>query len=278
MTNGAADPLFGVRSKIERAKQHIVDLDGTLRAFYDSNPYRVSHKRDPQSRKLVYYVKSVEATPPRIALVAGDAIQNLRGSLDHLAYQLLLVGTAGRPTPRQIKKVAFPIYDSAAKYVAESPGKVEGMRQDAIDAINAAEPYHGGNGQQLWTIHALNNIDKHRLLIAVGSAFKSVNLGAYMQASMQKLHDSLPEDHPFQGTVFPVLDFYVRPADRLCPLKVGDELFIGSPDDEVNEKMQFTFDVVLSEPQIVQSEPLIETLHQLANVVDGIVTQFTAFL
>jgi hypothetical protein len=70
----------------------------------------------------------------------------------------------------------------------------------------------------------------------------------------------------------PMLDLFMRPADTMFPLKVGDELFIDAVDAEVNEKMQFRFNVALSEPQIIEAKSLIETLHQMANLVEGIVT------
>jgi hypothetical protein len=84
--------------------------------------------------------------------------KNLRSGLDHLAYALFMVGprgTSGSPA----KHVYFPISDDSTKYVAESRGKVKGMRRDAIDAINAVKPYKGGN-DTLWVLHKLNNVDK----------------------------------------------------------------------------------------------------------------------
>ena len=45
------------------------------------------------------------------------------------------------------------------------------MRKDAVDAIDAIKPYKGGN-DTLWRLHGLNNIDKHRLLITVGLAYR----------------------------------------------------------------------------------------------------------
>lgn len=72
--------------------------------------------------------------------------------------------------------------------------------------------------------------------------------------------------------------FHVRTADRLFPLKAGDELFIDAPDAEVNEKMQFRFDVAFGEPQIIEGEPLLETLYQFARLVSGIIPKFEPLL
>jgi len=109
-----------VRLKIERAKEHIGDLDVAVRAFWESRPYEVSTKRDDQTRKLIYYASKVERTPDRLATITGDIIQNLRSALDHLAYQLFLVGTNGKVSGRH---VYFPIFADSKEYMAESPRK-----------------------------------------------------------------------------------------------------------------------------------------------------------
>ena len=75
-----------------------------------------------------------------------------------------------------------------------------------------------------------------------------------------------------------MIDFYVKPADRMFPLKAGDELFIDAPNVKVNEKMQFVFEVAFGEPQIVEGEPLLKTLHEFTNLVDGIITSFRPLL
>jgi hypothetical protein len=259
-----ADRLLGVRLKIERAKQHVVDLDVALRAFYESSPYKVGAKRDPQTRKLVYYVTSVEATPATISLIAGDALQNLRSALDQLAWQLV---EANRGTPG--RQTSYPVYKGANEYMAGRQAKVQGMSQAAVDLIDATKPYKGGN-DALWMLNELNNIDKHRLLLTVGARYGSVNVGADLQREMQRLWGS--------KQILPAMDIYLTPENRLCPLKAGDELYTTAPDAEVNEKMDFRFEVALSEPQVAEGEPLLETLHQLVQLVEGVVAQFAHLL
>jgi hypothetical protein len=56
---------------------------------------------------------SVRDTPVGVAALTGDVLNNLRSALDHLAYQLVLVGTGDvAPTWR----VYFPIADDAKAY------------------------------------------------------------------------------------------------------------------------------------------------------------------
>ncbi len=121
---------------------------------FDANPYKVGAKHDPQTRKLIYYVASVEPTPECLPLIAGDAIQNLMSALDHLAYQIVCSDTADNPpNPNWIY---FPIADDAAKYEAVKRGKIKGARQETFDAIDALKPYKGGN-DLLWILYKLKN-------------------------------------------------------------------------------------------------------------------------
>ncbi len=265
----ADESLAAIRVKIDRAKHHIRDLEGQVSAFLDTKPYKVGAKRDPKTRKPIYYIVSVSETPISIASTTGDAFQNLRSALDHLAYRLVVIGL-GNP-PNRPEYIAYPIADSQAQYPSLRDGKVKGARQDAKNAIDATKPYPGGN-DALWRLHKLNNIDKHRLLLTVGSAFGSVNLGAEVHRLMTK---AFPERHIASIAPPPL---FIRPADRLFPLKAGDELYIGGVDHEINEKMEFRFNVAFGEPGIIEGEPLLETLHQMTDLVDGLIRGFKSLL
>ncbi len=255
--------LKQVTLKVKRAKEHISDLDREIREFLKADPYKVGTKYDPETRKLIYYVSGVRPTPECLALIAGDAVQNLMSALDHLAYQLVLSDTRDNPPNKRV--IYFPIADNASDYEAKKQGKMKGARQETFDAIDAIKPYKGGN-DPLWNLCRLNNIEKHRLLITVGSMFESLDIGADISALMQKM---VPDIN------FPTLSAFFKPSDVLFPLKEGDELLIGAPDEKVNQQMQFRFDVALNEPEIGEPKPLLQTVHQLAALVEGVVTALT---
>ncbi len=221
------DRLRQITLKVQRAKKHVSDLDSEIMAFLKTNPYKIATEHDANTRKLVYYLASVDPTPDCLPLLAGDAIQNLMSALDHLAYQLVCSDTGD--CPPKPSRIYFPIADSPEEYESRKHRKIEGARQETIDAIDALKPYKGGN-DALWVLYRLNNIEKHRLLITVGSMFQSLNLGAHISKIMA---DSFP------GKRFPALSAFFKPANVLFPLKMGDKLFIDAPDAEPNENLQF---------------------------------------
>jgi hypothetical protein len=200
----ADERLSLIWPKIERAKQHVLHLNGAIDAFGKTNPYAVSTKRDPQTRKLVYYVSRVDPVPLQISAIAGDITNNLRTALDYLHQHLLMVGT-GSNVPSKGKDASFYIdgHPDPNHYKTSAPGKVKGLRQDAIDALNRLEPYKRGKGNDFWILNELNNIDKHRALVMVGSAYRSMSFWPIMQRLIQ--------DHPG----FPVISDDARPCGRI---------------------------------------------------------------
>jgi hypothetical protein len=166
-------------------------------------------------RRLVYYVVRVRDVPPAISLAAGDIIHNLRGALDHLAFQLYLIGPGGQAGGAG-SRIYFPIADDAAKYKAESPRKIKGLARAAIKAIDAIEPYKGGQTDKsdaLWRLEKMNNIDKHRLLIAVGSQFRSVDIGGVLQRGLQEAIAKGPPEIAEKFGSIPKIDLFIQPAD-----------------------------------------------------------------
>ncbi len=261
--------LKHVTLKIKRAEKHVADLERELRAFLESGPYKVGAKHDPATRKLIYYVSSAEPVPDCLPLIAGDAIQNLMTALDHLAYQIVFHDTGD--SPPNPKWIYFPIAADAVKYEATKRGKMEGARQETFDAIDALKPYKGGN-DLLWVLYRLNNIEKHRLLLTVGSQAAGINLGQLMAGHLSGTFST-------EATAaFESMNVFLNPADKGFPLKAGFELYIGGPDEKPNPKQQFRFDVALSEPGIIDGKPLLETLNQLTALVDSIVTTLTLLL
>ena len=261
----ADERLELIRLKLKRADKHIRDLQAAMDAFGNSNPYKVSTKRNPKTRQLIYYLSSVEPTPDCFATITGDAINNLRSALDHLAQQLYLVGSN---TTIYRDQTSFLIAQSAKKFKAGLPGKIEGMRQKAIDDICALEPYAGGKGADLWIFHRLNNIDKHRLIVTVGAVLRSVDLGALVSAQFNRA---------FGMKITPVSVFF-RTANIKFPLKAGDKLLADSTDTEPNKNMQFRFEIVINEPGLIEGKSLLETIVEFSNRVKGIVEAFRPHL
>lgn len=149
--------MEGVELKIARAAEHLDALGAEASAYLDSNPYQVVG--EPRADGDMLLVCKVYRYPPlRLSVLLGDFLHNLRSSLDHLAWQLVLAngGTPG-------KKTAFPILSKKASKPIRISG---GVSAKAADLVERFQPYNSTDTtpreHPLWVLSTLNNIDKHR--------------------------------------------------------------------------------------------------------------------
>lgn len=250
--------VLGLQLKLNRAKQHIDEVETVCQAFFATNPYKVRPYRDPETRKMLYVLDSFEEPPDRLAVIVGDVVQNLRAALDHLAYVLFETSPNFNP-----KKSYFPIAENAAKYESEALGKVKGFRQDVIDAISKIEPYGGGRGELLWKLHSLSITDKHKLLLTVLGQYRSISLNAIFTQMWEQMgvHGGFPKDFP---------PLFAQVNSKFWPLEAGAILFADTPDAEVNEHMQFGLQITLGEPGMFEGKPLVQVLIHLLNLVKAV--------
>jgi hypothetical protein len=259
-----------VTLKLQRANQHSDELDRQMRAFLATQPYTVAVRRDQNTRRPIYYVDSVQPVPDAIPLTAGDAIQNLMSALDHLAYQLVCKDTADNPP--QPSRIYFPIANDRATYDGRKQGKMEGATAATIAEIDALQPYGGGD-DTLWSLHRLNNIEKHRLLLTVGAQAAGIHLGQLLFPHIAGDFDPEIATRMTEG-----LNHFLMPADKGFPLQPGFELYRDAPDQKINPKLQFRFMVVLNEPGIAEGKPVLETVRDLTTRVEDVVQALSPLL
>lgn len=161
-----AHPLDGCRAKITRAGDHLQTLDTESRRFVEEHEYIFVHSTDPDTREHVIVVRSIRQPPVlppiRLGVLVGDVLHNLRSALDHLVWQLAIIGTG--PAERRNQ---FPIFDDPEMFKQRRERYLHGVSQKHRARIEAYQPYKGGTeGQALTVLALLNDIDKHRVVHA----------------------------------------------------------------------------------------------------------------
>ena len=106
------DWAFSGGAKIERAKEHVADLELASREFLESHPYSAVSQFDPKRRELKFVVGTGHTVPARLASITADAIHNLRASLDILWHQAWSKGSSGK------RKQYFPLVRNAQELQA----------------------------------------------------------------------------------------------------------------------------------------------------------------
>jgi hypothetical protein len=235
-----------LRIKIERAKHNFKYLESKIVQARGNNLGVFVGDEDPQTREIIQHWKVLPVYPFWILSIAGDVIHNLRGALDHLAFQLAIVGSGKLPS----RRVEFPIAKDRDTYEAEKPRKVEGIRPEAIKAIDDLKPYKGGN-DALWRIHELDNIDKHRFVFVIA------------------------EDALFEAPWFTEeMPFLIRPRT----LNADAPLFSGAFESETENDVNFEIEEAVNETKVGKGDALLPMLRQYVNVVEDLILSFRPFL
>jgi hypothetical protein len=113
-------------------------------------------------------------------MVLGDALNNMKSALDYAVWDLVrereAAGYSSLP-PKEKKDVGFPHHDQAKDLPALANKKGQHAGSDAVALLTRMDATPGGAGHHLWQLSALNNIDKHRLLLTTMVAINEVRLG-----------------------------------------------------------------------------------------------------
>jgi hypothetical protein len=163
--------IDGVRLKLERAQFHLKNVDDLAGPLEAACREAVVGHPEQDGRQYVYRISEVPPIDPLIGIILGDAVHNLRSSLDHLAWQLV-VAYGGTPSD----KTAFPILRTAPtadQYGRTRPNTNPGLPVAVRDLLDEVQPYKRRHSaeHELAVLHQLNIIDKHReLLVAVMGA------------------------------------------------------------------------------------------------------------
>lgn len=249
-----AHPLDGPRGKIERAKDHLADLQAKVRQFLADGPYSVFEEVDADTGENVVRVRVRLPVPPRVTAIVGDLAHNLRSALDYLARQLVLANGSTPDTSTE-----YPIFWDPKAYKAGFARKVRGMSKPAVALIDRTQPYLFPEPTQhpFYAIHHLDIEDKHHDWLIVGSAVRDITIG-------KDVKDLYIESMTIGGPQFH------------APLKDGAELwrYKFGPGTDVNVKSEITFDVAFDQTGAGKGQSVIPLCQQLINVCERGIEEF----
>jgi len=136
------------------------------------------------------------------------------------------------------------------------------------------QPYKGGKGQVLWQLNELNKPDKHELLIGTG-ALKSLDISVLFKEQFRGM--KVPVELPYSPADIVIPAIFLRDGDT-GPLYMGYELFSEPLDMKMTENRRFTYEVTLNAPGVIDPEPALKTLQNMADVVNETILRLGTLL
>jgi hypothetical protein len=236
--------FHGARLKIERANEHINDLYLRWRDFSKTGPYSVLVENDPETGDSLLRISMDQPAPERILLIIGDIIHNLRSALD-FAMSEIEFDTVGTRDPH----TSFPMRRTRNELVTAVNGGLKKKAPKAIinHIVDAVQPYRGGMGDPLWSLHLLDIEDKHRLLIAKKDL-------TYIRTIHCK---------DGTGQYFTVCEWAV-----IYP-KASTYRCTGHSNVTVANKEKASFGIVFGDGMPLYGKPILPTLRDLSRFVSG---------
>ncbi len=145
--------------RVARAEEHLSSLKVAIDEYYSVAP--IGH--DIQTRGKLPAEMKVEITyrahPPRVSILVGEIVYNLRSALDYLVFELALLDS------RKVQRgTQFLIEDSEANWNARKRVTLKGLSCKHKVAIHSLQPHRGCK----WTarLRDVSNPDKHQLLVS----------------------------------------------------------------------------------------------------------------
>jgi hypothetical protein len=184
---------------VEELNTHIVAWSD----FETDPPVVFRQKRYPKKHLIEFWVEHVKPVSPDWSLILGDALNNFRAALDHLAWQLYVTGDAyPLANPGDEVRIQFPRYWSNKpdflKRVVEK--ELPGVSKRRLLRLSPFQPYasrKGGGYPAIPVLADLANADKHReLLLTVCRPRKAVIY--HPGGAAERVEWVLPPKAPFE--------------------------------------------------------------------------------
>jgi hypothetical protein len=280
-----AKPLALVHRKIKWANTEIKKLDAKIKARFKRDSYPTKSHLNTERTEETH-----EFRPPNVTadmqVSAKNVLQNLREPLDNILA--IISDQAGGKT----SGISFPFGDDMDKYRSDFDKLKKLLPREAIEVIEDAQTHPGGN-EHLRTMHYFARDQRHRIPIDpinIGAAFTMNSLGIYSgklvrlgyrfgdHMVMDPATRNLVTPEGRQGPQFLLKSASGQPVVLFRPdLAAGDndmEFITVTPGAKFQADIKPTFDITLAEIRALKREPIIVSLNQISQLVEGIVLAF----
>ena len=155
----AQDPFGSPKLLLSNARKHIDNLNAAGNAFAETKPYASVCELDAETGEYVYKIRVTAPMPGNFALLAADALSNLKSVLD----QALCASVAILRPSASLDGISFPFGRSKPQFDAAEKVGCKKVASEIVTLIRSFQPYETGNAP-LWLMNFLTKTNRHRML------------------------------------------------------------------------------------------------------------------
>lgn len=150
------DALASAKSTLAYAASLITQVEHQCRQLTHASAFqRISEVNDITGESVTYF-QLIGAYPPSLNNLTGDAFQNLRNTLDQIAW------AAAQGFGNKGKRTYFPFGSTAQAAQACLTNGSSDVPPNIFNVMLSFKPYKGGD-DLLWSLNEIANANKHRL-------------------------------------------------------------------------------------------------------------------
>jgi hypothetical protein len=174
--------------KLGRAAEHIAAARELVNAWLAGPDFKIERITGADGRTEAR-VRLTALPSPRIAVVVGDAMHNLRAALDNAVYASARDAAGGALDDQTERALEFPVVGDGTKddfdRLAIDRRKLACVPESVYQVVEEHQPYHWNSDEYpygyrfhpVWLVHSLDVIDKHRRLTLTAAAVRHPGLG-----------------------------------------------------------------------------------------------------
>jgi hypothetical protein len=244
-----SDNFASAHQKLAWGRKHISELERELAAFLKVSPGKIIGEPHPDKPGYrVYKLRMARPLPPEFSMIAGDAVDNLRASLDHAMFTIAI---AAAPLGRKVEHAYFPFAGSATWFENQLK-RCSDIPFEMWPFLRTLQPYKGGN-PLLVALNDASNRNKHALILSVAAISRTMRQRVQgISGEIRKMAD------------VPIWD---RTKQEM-------ELLTTGSDAKFDAEFNFQFIVTLDEVPI--SEHALTALYAIASEVERILLALEA--
>jgi hypothetical protein len=232
------------RLKVQRANKHIADLEAAISALKENYTATVVQNIDTGHQDLIHSIPDFAGAADEMALIAGDAIHNLKTALD-----FAWMSTLRKQVPTaNLDCAKFPVYPSRRELESALNGVPINARSNSKLfelLVSDIQPFERGHNGVIYALHRLDISDKHLLLLGL------VPLAGIDGIMLQK-----PDGEVVRG--------FAGATENPPPYVIPFDWNI-----RIKDKGKLTFHIVLKEAGIYDSVHIMEVLPTFSRVVSN---------
>lgn len=244
-----SDHFDSPKEVLDRARDHIQDLDARIKTFFERKPYTRVIDYDRETGQDVHKIRFTAAIPGKAAAVAKDAFSNLRDALDHAVY-----GSAAALRPgKRPGGTAFPFAYDAAGVHDKLNSELIDVPPEVRSLLESFRPHKTGN-QLLWGLNQTRNTKTHRILVPL--------IAASVGSSLTLTGDIIgPSEIGYS---------------RWDPAKNEVEYLRLGRGSKLKYEVNIALDVLFGDVEALGGKPAVATLNTLASEVESIILAIEA--